>query len=107
MTTQKNYDLPGAVAAAISTQRAELINLRINEIKQGQLLSPEHSVGILEAFRDLLQAHSDDHQRAQALGRRLKVINDATKGLEALQRQIRISLSKIGSNEPLSQDEVE
>lgn len=107
MSTEHTYNLPGAVAAAISTQRFELINLLIKKVRQGEALPAEHVIGVLEAFRDLLQARSDDHRRAQILERRLKALDNTAKGLETIQRSIRVTLDKIGSNAPLAQDEEE
>ena len=101
------YDLPGAVAAAISSNRPELVNMLINQIKKGETLAPEHIIGCLEVIRDLTKYRHEDNQRALALGRYCRRLSDASKGIDKVEEKIREVTRKLGSCEPLEPDELE
>ena len=109
MSDEKNhvYNLPGAVAAAISTNRPELVTMLINQIKKGETLAPEHIIGCLEVIRDLTKYRHEDNQRAIALVRYCRRLSDVLKGIDKAEEKIREVARKIGSCEPLEPDELE
>lgn len=101
------YNLPGEVAAAISTNRPEMMTMLINKVKKGHVIEKDHVIGILEAFRDIVKMRFEDNQRALALGRHAKQLADASKGIDKVEEKIREVTRKLGSGEPLTPDEVE
>lgn len=101
------YELPGGVAAAIQTNRPELVNIVIAQVKRGEPLSQEHVIGCLEVIRDLTKYRHEDNQRALALGSYCRRLSDASKGIDKVEEKIREVTRKLGSCEPLTEDELE
>ncbi len=101
------YELPGGVAAAIQTNRPELVNIVIAQVKRGEMLSKEHVIGCLEVIRDLTKYRHEDNQRALSLGRFCRRLSDASKGIDKVEEKILLVTRKLGSCEPLTEDEIE
>ncbi len=101
------YDLPGEIAAAIQTNRPELVTMLINKVRSGHVIEQRHVIGILEAFRDVTKMRAEDNQRALFLERATRRLSDYSKGIDKLEEQVRAVCRKLGSGEPLSPEELE
>lgn len=101
------YNLPGEVAAAISTNRPQFVTMLIDKVRNGHVIEQKHVIGVLEAFRDIVQMRADDRARVQRLERYIKRLTDASKGIDKVEAQLRRTCQKLGSGEPLEEDEDE
>lgn len=72
--------LTGLLAVAITTRRPQLIDVQINEIKAGKVLSAEHQITLLKLIQDWLKPResSEREKKAEALA------EEISKAAEAL-----------------------
>lgn len=80
----KEYKLPGPLAAALATNRPELVSVFISEVKTGhEVLTPEIQAEMLQLLVDLIQDREEGRARFAELSTSIKHLSNSARGLSA------------------------
>lgn len=84
------HTVPGGVAAAIASNRPELLEVTARQIESGQIaVSPQQMAGMLRCFKELLEIRQQQVQRIATLESRIREIDDVAKSLTGIADKLR------------------
>lgn len=100
--SKNEYLVPGEIAVALSTGRAEMMAPLIRTVESGhRVLTKEEIHGVLQLLRDQIKYRGEDAVRIARMEQTLHIVDDAAKSMRAVHERLQTGLKALGSNQPL------
>jgi hypothetical protein len=96
--SEQGHPVPGELAVAFATNRPEMIEMLLTQLKAGRELPPDQVIGLVTIIRDSIKLREQDSKVVTELRARIVQLNQACKGALRMSQELDDVTNKLFSD---------